>query len=1016
MKASNNVIAWAMRNFRITFLIVGCLFVFGIYALTRIPKQEFPEYTIRQGVVVGLYPGATTEEVEEQLAKPLEQFLMTYKEIKRHKTISTSQNGMCYVMVELNDDVDNKDEVWSKIKHGLASFKSQLPAGVVALVANDDFGDTSALLITLESDTRSYRELKGYMDELSDRLRRIESVSNLRPYGVQQEQISVYVDRERLAAYGIGEKVLSTALSAQGLTPMGGAIANSWTETPIHIAASLSNEREVAEQIIWSDPEGHVLRVRDVARVVREYDDPDSYILNNGHRCVLLSMEMRAGNNIVEYGKEVDEVLQRFVEEVLPEDVSVQRIADQAKVVGDSVHSFLRDLFISMAIIIAVMMILFPFRSALVAAITIPLSTFISVGIMYLFGIPLNTVTLAALIVVLGMIVDNSIVVIDGYLDYLGRGYSRWYAAVESAREFFPSLLLATVCICMIFYPLLFTMTGMFRDFLNYFPWTITINLMVSLVLAVLVIPYLEILIIPIVQPQKGGKVSLTDRVQNLYRQVLDWTFRHGKLTISMGVASVVIALAIVPFLKFRMVPFADRDQFAVEIYLRADTPVERTAEVADSLYRVLRADKRVKSVTSFIGCSSPRFQMSYAPQMAGKNYAQFIVNTTSIEDTEDILDEYADAWADHFPEAYIKFKQLDYQNVPSLEFRFYGDDIDSLHAVADRLMERMREMPGLQWVHSDYEDPRAVAEVTLDPVTSSQLGVTRTLAAANLALASGNVAVGSVWEGDYKVPVVLKNEESRGERSLSDVNDTYVSSLVPGVNVPLRQIATVEPRWSEAKIVHRNGMRCISVLADLKRGENAMRMTSRIQQVIENELEIPAGITAEVGGAREFDDETLPPIIYGLSISLVIIFFFILINFRKFGISFVIMAAMSLCLFGAMVGLWIADFTIGLTSVLGFITLLGMIVRNVILMYQHAEDKRRVCHWSARLAAYDAGKRRMVPIFLTTATTAVGVIPMILGGSTFWTPVGVTIFAGGIGALILVVTILSVLYSKIYK
>ena len=1016
MKASNNVIAWAMRNFRITFLIVGCLFVFGIYALTRIPKQEFPEYTIRQGVVVGLYPGATTEEVEEQLAKPLEQFLMTYKEVKRHKTISTSQNGMCYVMVELNDDVDDKDEVWSKIKHGLASFKSQLPAGVVALVANDDFGDTSALLITLESDTRSYRELKGYMDELSDRLRRIESVSNLRPYGVQQEQISVYVDRERLAAYGIGEKVLSTALSAQGLTPMGGAIANSWTETPIHIAASLSNEREVAEQIIWSDPEGHVLRVRDVARVVREYDDPDSYILNNGHRCVLLSMEMRAGNNIVEYGKEVDEVLQRFVEEVLPEDVSVQRIADQAKVVGDSVHSFLRDLFISMAIIIAVMMILFPFRSALVAAITIPLSTFISVGIMYLFGIPLNTVTLAALIVVLGMIVDNSIVVIDGYLDYLGRGYSRWYAAVESAREFFPSLLLATVCICMIFYPLLFTMTGMFRDFLNYFPWTITINLMVSLVLAVLVIPYLEILIIPIVQPQKGGKVSLTDRVQNLYRQVLDWTFRHGKLTISMGVASVVIALAIVPFLKFRMVPFADRDQFAVEIYLRADTPVERTAEVADSLYRVLRADKRVKSVTSFIGCSSPRFQMSYAPQMAGKNYAQFIVNTTSIEDTEDILDEYADAWADHFPEAYIKFKQLDYQNVPSLEFRFYGDDLDSLHAVADRLMERMREMPGLQWVHSDYEDPRSIAEVTLDPVASSQLGVTRTLAAANLALASGNIAVGSVWEGDYKVPVVLKNEESRGERSLSDVNDTYVSSLVPGVNVPLRQIATVEPRWSEAKIVHRNGMRCISVLADLKRGENAMRMTSRIQQVIENELEIPAGITAEVGGAREFDDETLPPIIYGLSISLVIIFFFILINFRKFGISFVIMAAMSLCLFGAMVGLWIADFTIGLTSVLGFITLLGMIVRNVILMYQHAEDKRRVCHWSARLAAYDAGKRRMVPIFLTTATTAVGVIPMILGGSTFWAPVGVTIFAGGIGALILVVTILPVLYSKIYK
>ncbi len=1016
MSSSNNVIAWSMRNFRITFLLVGCLFVFGIYGLVRIPKQEFPEYTIRQGVVVGVYPGATSEEVEEQLAGPLEQFLMTYKEVKRPKTTSTSQNGMCYVMVELEDNVNDKDEVWSKIKHGLASFKMQLPSGVAALVVNDDFGDTSALLVTLESDTRSYRELKGYMDDLSDRLRRIESVSNLRPYGVQAEQISVYVDRERLAAYGIGEKVISAALASQGFTPLGGTVSSAETETPIHVAPALAGEREVAEQIVWSDPEGHVLRVKDVARVVREYDDPDSYVRNNGHRCVLLSMEMRAGFNIVEYGREVDEVLHAFIEEELPADVRVQRIADQAKVVGDSVRGFLRDLFVAMAIIIAVMMLLFPLRSAVVAAITIPLSTFISVGVMYLCGIPLNTVTLAALVVVLGMIVDNSIVVIDGYLDYLGRGHSRWYAAVESAREFFPSLLLATVCICMIFYPILFTMKGMFRDFLTFFPWTVTINLMVSLLLAVLVIPFLEILIIPRVQPRREGRKSFTDRVHDRYRRVLAWTFRHGWLTISAGIASVIVSLLIVTQLKFRMVPFADRDQFAVEIYLRPDTPLERTAAVADSVCRVLHADERVKSVTSFVGCSSPRFQMSYAPQIAGKNYAQFIVNTASVGDTEAILDEYADAWAERFPEAYVKFKQLDYQNVPSLEFRFYGSDIDSLRTAADGLMARMRRMPELVWVHSDYEDPRAIVDVRLDPVTAPQLGITRTLAAVNLALAAGDVPVGAVWEGDYKLPVVLKNDARQGERSLADIGDTYLSSPVPGVSVPLRQVACVEPVWSQSKIVHRNGMRCITVSADLKRGVNAMRMTSRIDEALKNEIALPAGVETELGGAREFDAETLPPIAQGLAISLVIIFFFILVNFRKFGITLVIMAAMSLCLFGAMVGLWIADFTIGLTSVLGFITLLGMIVRNVILMYQHAEDKRKVCRWSARLAAYDAGKRRMVPIFLTTATTAVGVVPMMLGGSTFWAPVGLTIFAGGIGSLILVVTILPVLYSKIYK
>lgn len=242
------------------------------------------------------------------------------------------------------------------------------------------------------------------------------------------------------------------------------------------------------------------------------------------------------------------------------------------------------------------------------------------------------------------------------------------------------------------------------------------------------------------------------------------------------------------------------------------------------------------------------------------------------------------------------------------------------------------------------------------------------------------------------------------------------MGSLLPSVSVPLRQIAEVEPAWSETQIVHRNGRRCLTVSADLRRGANAMRMTSQIARVIDTELELPQGVETEIGGAHEFDAENLPSIFGGIGIALVIIFLFILVNFRKYGITLVIMGSMSLCLFGAVLGLWISGRTIGLTSVLGLITLLGMIVRNVILMYQHAEDARKYGRMTAAEAAYDAGQRRMVPIFLTTATTAVGVIPMIFGGSTLWAPVGVTIFAGGIGSLILVVTILPVLYSKIYK
>lgn len=1012
MKKKFNFVRWAMVNYRISMLIVILLFIFGILGINKMPKQEFPEFTVRQGVVIGVYPGASVNEVEEQLTKPLERFLFTYKEVKRAKTISTSQHGMCYVMVELNDDINNKDEVWSKIKHGLSLFKSQLPSGVLAVIANDDFGDTSALLIAVESDKRSYRELQTYVDDLSDRLRQVESVSNIRPYGIVKEQITIHVDQERMAAYGINEKILSGILFSQGFTTSGGSLENGDMNIPLHLAPALSSEEEVANQIIYSDPQNNVVRIKDIARVTREYDASESHIKNNGHPCVILSLEMRGGFDIVEYGKNVDKVL----EQVLPADVSISRIADQAKVVGDSVSSFLHELIIAIVIIILVMMILFPFRSALVAAITIPFATFISVGIMYICGIPLNTVTLAALIVVLGMIVDDSIVIIDGYLDYLNQGYSRWHAAIKSANQYFLPMLLATACICAIFFPILFTLTGQIGDFVTYFPWTITINLMVSLVLAVTIIPLLNTWIIR-KRYIKTDKKSLTDHVQGLYERVLAWTFRHPWITIGSGVVSVLIAVMIVPLLQYRMFPVADRDQFAVEIYLAEGTPLSRTEQVADSVYSLLKADGRVTSITSFIGCSSPRFQTSYAPQMPAKNYAQFIVNTTSIKDTEDILDKYTNQYADLFPDAYVKFKQLDFQVVPELEFRFQGENIDSLHRAANILIDHLRTMPEVAHVYTNYDIPRPVMEITLDPVAASQLGITRSSMALNLSIATAGIPIGSVWEGDYVLPVVMKNAR-KDSLTAQNIKDIYLPATTSPTSVPTRQIATVKPVWHESKIVHRNGMRSLSVIADQRRGENTLETLSKINKAIAGELQgqFPAGLTPEVGGEYEYDMETLPPIMSGLGIAMVIIFFFILTSFRKFGITTVAMLSMSLSLFGAMIGLWIAGKTISITSVFGFITLLGMIVRNVILMYQHAEDRRINHRESAREAAYDAGKRRMVPIFLTTATTATGVITMIVSNSTFWTPVGVTIFAGGIGSLILVITILPVVYWKLYS
>ena len=689
---------WPIDHYSISLLIIVILFVMGIYGMKVMPKDEFPHATIRQGVVVAVYPGATSEEVEQQVARPLERFLFTYGEVHRTKTTTTSQNGMCIVMVRLNDNVNNKDEVWSKIKHGLTQFKSSLPAGVLALVANDDFGNTSAILIAIESGQRSYRELKDYSDELSDRLRRIPSVANVKLFGDQREQISLYVDRQRLQAYGIGQQVLFSQLQAQGITTISGSISDDDQQIPIHIAPTGDTEEEIANQIIFTAPEsGKMVRVRDVARVVREYEPVSSRIEQDGHPCVLLSMEMTPGNNVVEYGKEVDDVLNDFRANIMPEDVTVTRIADKPKVVSMSVSSFLRDLLISMAIIILVMMVLFPLRSAIVAAITIPLSTFVSVSIMYMINIELNIVTLAALIVVLGMIVDNSIVVIDGYLEYLGKGLSPRDAAIASARQYFMPMMLATICICAIFYPFLLTMKGVFHDALKDFPLTITINLMVSLFLAVTVIPFLEMRLILPDKVSTGGN-AITKTVQAIYNSVLNFTFRHPWMTIFGGISLVLLSGLIFPTLKIRLFPFADRDQFAVEIYLPEGKGLVETEHVADSVYNVLKQDDRVVGITAFIGCASPRFMDAYAPQMAGHNYAQFIVNTTSDKTTLELLSEYQSRLSNAFPNAYVKFKRLDYLEVTEMEYRFYGYDLDSLHVAAQCIPTTNSPNPSSMW------------------------------------------------------------------------------------------------------------------------------------------------------------------------------------------------------------------------------------------------------------------------------------------------------------------------------
>lgn len=966
-----------------------------------------------------LPPGNTAREMVEQVTKPLEEYIFTYKEVKKEKTFSKSRDGIVYIQVELNDDLTNKDEFWNKFKHGVSQFKSELPSNVLALVVQDDFGDTSALLITMESEDKTYRELDDYMGLLQGRLRRIPAVGRMTVSGMQNEQISVYLDHDRLSKYGLSDQTLALSLMQKGFATSGGRVKDGTMVEPVYVSRSLNTVRDVQEQIVYTDPLGNVVRLKDVARVVREYPDPDSYITNNGRKCLLLSIEMKKGKNIVAMGDEINKVLDEFQTE-LPSDVTLFRITDQPKVVDDSVSNFLHELIIAIVAVVIVVMLLLPLRVALVAASTIPITIFISLGLFYAFGIELNTVTLAALIVTLGMIVDNSIVIIDSYLEKLGEGCSRWHASIESTTHFLKSIFSATLAISITFFPFLATCTGMIHDFLLSFPWGITIVLATSLLIATMLVPFMQFYFIrkPMEAKKEEGKkaFSFLDLLQKYYNRLFDCCFRHPIVTVSVGVLSVVIGGWMMGRLPQQLLPAADRNQFAVEIYLPTGTDVDVTAAVADSMEHILRQDPRVVSVASFKGCASPRFQTAYAPQIPGTNYAQFIVNTTGVEATVELLDEYAPKYTDYFPNARVRFKQLSYSDaVYPIEVRLSGEDLDVLKHDAKVIEERLHGMDGLVLVQTDFNEPLPAIAVNLKEDEATRLGVTNLGLESTLAMRYGNgLQIANVWEGDYGIPVTLKSTNADHAQP-ADLNDELVPVAAGLADVPLRQVADVVPAWKEGQIVRRNGVYTASVQADIARGENAMAMNVRVQNVV-NGMQLSPGVRVSYGGEQEANDDKMPMIMNGLALAAAIIFFILLAHFRKVSIAVLMFVSLLLCLFGTAVGILIQGVTFGVTCVLGIIALMGIIVRNGIIMFDYAEELRATEHMTASDAIYHSAQRRMRPIFLTSAAASMGVIPMILGGSGLWMPMGTVICYGTLITMLFILTVLPCAYLLIFR
>ena len=1017
---TSRLVLGAIKNRNIVDLFLFLLIGLGIVGLVTMNKDEFPTFEIKQGLIAAVYPGADVHQVEEELGKPLEQMLFSMSEISRPQTKVVNKDGMCYIYTDLTVPSSQKTETWSKIKLKIDSFKQTLPPGVLAIVVLDDFSSLTSVLISIEAPDKGYAELNELARDLSDRLREIPELANASIIGEQSEEFAVIADMDRLSQYGISPSALMLDYQSANLQALGGTFSTDYVSSPVHIAKNVTSEKELAERIIRTSKEGQSLRLGDVAKIERRYKEPSSLISFNGRSAVILSIEMSPDNNIVAFGKDVDRVIGEFLKEA-PESVSITRITDQPKVVGDSVWSFIRDLIISMLVVILVMMLLFPIKSALIASSGVPVCTAIALALMYLNGITLNTVSLAALIVVLGMIVDDSIITMDGYMDKLGRGMSRLDAAQASAQELFKPMFMATFAISAMFFPMLKLIHGYLGDFVSTFPWVITFALMSSLAYAILVVPSLETRFITSPSSESKGIINKFQNIlfrgmQTAYDFVQDKCFKHAGLTILSGVAAIALGLLMFSRMNLQLMPMANRPLFAIEVYLDPDSSIEQTQAVTDSLSRMLRKDERIVSVTEFIGTGTPRFHATYSPILPGPNVAQLIVNTKSNKDTRGCLKEYESFYEHYFPNALIRFKQMDYQGVSiPVEVRVFGDDYEQIRAVSDSIKSYMSTLEMIKWVHSDGDNLIPTINLELKGDEATRLGVNRALMNLSLTSALNGVPISSIREGDVTIPVNLYSQDFQKDATYDNIGNTLVATAIPGQMVPLRQVADVSPGWEPEVLTRINGKQAIVVGADMKYGYSQPTAIKAIKEYL-SRTTMPEGVSVEFGGLNSINSSIGPEIVLAFFAAVFVLFMFLLFHFKKISLAVLTIVLSSLCLFGAFFGLWIFGLDFSMTAVLGLISLVGIIVRNGIIMFEYAEELRFEKGYSVKDAAQEAGKRRMRPIFLTSCTTALGVLPMIISGDLLWMPMGVVICFGTMLSVFLITLIMPVSYWQIFR
>jgi len=1009
-----NPVRASLRFPQVTLVLTAMLFVGGVVQFLTMPRREDPKITIRTGLVIAEYPGATAEEVESQVTHKIEERLFRFEEVRREKTYSTSRNGLVVINVELNKSVKNSDQFWSKLRLDMAVLKqAELPSGVRGPIVDSDFGDTVAALIAVKGGHYGYRELKDYAQRVEAAIRTIPAASKIKRIGDQKESIEVTGNLERISQYGVDPQKVEQALQGRNTIQFGGRVPSGNSKPLIDANGQFQTEEQIRQIMVDVSPTGQPIYLGDLADVKRVYRDPTDYARMDGEPTILISVEMHEGNNIVEFGKTLHKTLDRVMT-TLPPDVKLEFVADQPRVVSERVQDFTREFGIAIISVILVTMVLLPIRVALVSAVAIPVTVSITFGMLNAAGIELHQVSIAGLIVVLGMVVDDAIVIADNYVELLDHNVPIADACWRCASEMAIPVLAATLTIISSFLPLLL-LTGACGEFIRALPIAVAVALSVSFVVAMMLTPMINGFFIkkglhdPSAE-QKEKKPTALDHMQRYYNRIIASAMQHRKKVLIAAVITFVAGIGILSLVRQQFFPLAERDQFVMDVWLPEGSRIEATDAAVRRIEDVLHKEKEVRSYTSFLGSSAPRFYYNVNPQQPAANYAQILVNTHTVKGTPKLVEQLREQLPSVTPEARVFVKEMQQGETMEapIEVRIVGDDLGTIRSIGDQVQNILNRTPGAIYVDSDWREEQLLAGVDVRQEVANRMGFTNATIANELAGSFEGETVSTFWEGDRDVDIDLRLDPAQ-RQTFQNISDTYILSPITGARVPVRAVASLSPEWHPGRIVRRNGVRTLTVRAFPSEGRLASQILSPARKQIDK-LQLPPGYRIMYGGEDNIQRETFVEMRSALGISLVLIFLILLLQFRTLADALIVMTAFPLALPGAAFGLFLTNNPFGFTAFIGVISLGGLVVRNSIILvdYVHERMKHGVPLEEATL---EAGERRLRPIFLTTMAAAVGVTPMIISRSTMWSPLASVIAFGLLGSMFFTLVVIPVLF-----